>query len=151
MRRASLHRRNRSIFNIFQYVKKIGECRVNLHNTLPEVEIPNRFPLYGPKREQTGTLCFILSKSEYMSPSIVNPNRTMLFDSTNNNANIHMQTNSSQMSQQMLVPHLGRIDKSYDFSGNDPSFECEDERTQLQIIQQELTEQGLCFLMLLGY
>ena len=53
---------------------------------------------------------------------------------------------SSQVSHQpssQVMPHLGMIEKSYDCEGLEGSFELEDEKTQLQMIQQELDEQGL--------
>lgn len=113
--------------------RKIGECVVNLHQIL-DVQIANCFPLRNGKREQTGTILFVVCVQENLHNSTGNRsemgvNRTLMESS------MHMQSQLSQMS------HLGRIDKSCDFQGPD-QYDEENEKLQLQMIRQELKEQN---------
>jgi len=98
---------------------------VNLHQTLPEVEIKNCFPLRNIKGEQTGSILFIVSKTE-------SSNKSNMFSSQ-----IYHQPSAQ------VMPHLGLIEKNNEYSALEGSFDLEDEKTQLQIIQQELNEQCL--------
>jgi len=78
------------------------------------------------KQEQTGLILFSIFAQENVQP-IVNKSEIASNHTFADNS-LHVQS------------HLGRIERSYDFATADP--EEEDEKVQLQLIQQELREQN---------
>ncbi len=111
---------------------KIGECRVSLHEIL-EVKIEDYFPLTNDKGEELGRI--FLSIYTQANTHNISVNRSEMGP-----------PGRAWMENSMQVPHLGRIERSYDASPPDdvPDEDepRDEEKLQLQKIQEELKEQN---------